>query len=121
MVSHIGKLWPHCRRCTCSHSCPLLPATCASGNTIKFGINEANGDDKLVKLSELRDAAAGWLINDTLVLTVEVTVDREDRFQLDAGASMRKSGATVLPGRVSSVSSSPTGVCACACRRWRAL
>jgi hypothetical protein len=27
------------------------------------------GDD-IVKLSDLRDAAAGWLINDTLVLTV---------------------------------------------------
>jgi hypothetical protein len=91
-------LWLHCRRCTFTHSCPLLPATCESGNTWKFGINETDGDDTIVKLSELRDAAAGWLVNDTLVLTVDVTVEREDMFELDAGALMRKSGATVLPG-----------------------
>jgi hypothetical protein len=41
-----------------------------------------------VKLSDLRDARqAGFMINDALVLTVDVTVEREDRFQLDTGWS----------------------------------
>ncbi|KAG1669273.1 hypothetical protein FOA52_003311 [Chlamydomonas sp. UWO 241] len=37
----------------------------------------------LIQLSEL--TYAGFLINDTLVLTADVTMEREDRFQLDAG------------------------------------
>jgi len=49
--------------------------------------NVYHAGNAIVKLSDLRDAAAGWLINDTLVLTVDVTVERENRFQLDdAGA-----------------------------------
>ncbi|KAG1673776.1 hypothetical protein FOA52_002345 [Chlamydomonas sp. UWO 241] len=52
--------------------------------TRKFDDN-AWGDDTIVTLPELRDAAAGWLINDTLVLTANITVQREDRFQLHAG------------------------------------
>ncbi|KAG1662960.1 hypothetical protein FOA52_006713 [Chlamydomonas sp. UWO 241] len=38
-----------------------------------------------IELSVLRDGAAGWLVKDTLVLKVDVTVTREDRFQLDTG------------------------------------
>jgi hypothetical protein len=35
----------------------------------------------------LDNAANGYLVNDTLVLSVEITVEREDRFQcLDTGA-----------------------------------
>ncbi|KAG1680194.1 hypothetical protein FOA52_000307 [Chlamydomonas sp. UWO 241] len=38
--------------------------------------------------AELGDSQAGWHDkDDCLVLTVDVTVQREDRFQLDAGAS----------------------------------
>ncbi|KAG1673777.1 hypothetical protein FOA52_002346 [Chlamydomonas sp. UWO 241] len=55
------------------------------GNTRKFNKHTAWGDDTIVTLPELRDVAAGFVINDTLVLTVDVTVEREDRFQLDAG------------------------------------
>ncbi|KAG1669269.1 hypothetical protein FOA52_003307 [Chlamydomonas sp. UWO 241] len=54
----------------------------------KFDISKVRrGDGMLIELSELRDVAAGFLINDTLVLTADVTVEREDRFQLDAGAT----------------------------------
>jgi hypothetical protein len=40
---------------------------------------------KFLKLSALKTAGAGWLVHDALVLTVDVTVEQEDRFQLDAG------------------------------------
>ncbi|KAG1661259.1 hypothetical protein FOA52_003716 [Chlamydomonas sp. UWO 241] len=43
------------------------------------------GIPALMELSVLRDAAAGWLVKDTLVLKATVTVEREDRFQLDTG------------------------------------
>ncbi|KAG1670273.1 hypothetical protein FOA52_003623 [Chlamydomonas sp. UWO 241] len=43
------------------------------------------GTNKLLKLSALRTAAAGWLVNDVLVLTVDVATKREDRFQLATG------------------------------------
>jgi hypothetical protein len=33
----------------------------------------------------LNGAATGWLVKDTLVLKAAVTVEREDRFQLDTG------------------------------------
>ncbi|KAG1673164.1 hypothetical protein FOA52_015275 [Chlamydomonas sp. UWO 241] len=39
----------------------------------------------LIKLSELMDADAGWLVNDTLMLMVDGTVEHEDRFQLGTG------------------------------------
>ncbi|KAG1674608.1 hypothetical protein FOA52_001857 [Chlamydomonas sp. UWO 241] len=45
------------------------------------------GPHEFIKLSALRDAAAGWLVNDTLVLTADVTVEREDRFELDKDGS----------------------------------
>ncbi|KAG1656642.1 hypothetical protein FOA52_008866 [Chlamydomonas sp. UWO 241] len=45
----------------------------------------ADGRPKFIELSALRGAGAGWLVNDALLLTVEVTVKREDRFQLDTG------------------------------------
>ncbi|KAG1665999.1 hypothetical protein FOA52_010097 [Chlamydomonas sp. UWO 241] len=44
-----------------------------------------SGAFKLIELSMLRPASAGWLVNDVLVLTVDVTVLREDMFQLDTG------------------------------------
>jgi hypothetical protein len=62
---------------------------CAPGNrdtgvTKTFG-GTGWGYDNLVELSSL-NAAGGWLVNDTLVLTADVTVEREDRFQVDTGA-----------------------------------
>jgi hypothetical protein len=41
---------------------------------------------EVIELSALRTAGAGWVIDDSLVLTVDVAVEREDRFQLDTGA-----------------------------------
>ncbi|KAG1667000.1 hypothetical protein FOA52_014312 [Chlamydomonas sp. UWO 241] len=43
------------------------------------------GRRKLIELPALRDVAAGWLVDDKLVLRVDVTVKHEDRFKLDAG------------------------------------
>ncbi|KAG1655836.1 hypothetical protein FOA52_013292 [Chlamydomonas sp. UWO 241] len=43
------------------------------------------GDYNFIEASALRDAAAGWLVNDTLVLKVDVTVEREERLQIDTG------------------------------------
>ncbi|KAG1667002.1 hypothetical protein FOA52_014314 [Chlamydomonas sp. UWO 241] len=43
------------------------------------------GNLQLIKLTALRDVAAGWLVDDTLVLRVDITVMREDRFQLETG------------------------------------
>ncbi|KAG1679806.1 hypothetical protein FOA52_012718 [Chlamydomonas sp. UWO 241] len=58
------------------------------------------GVAKFLELTALRNAAAGWLVNDALVLTVDVTVEREDRFHLDTGAaSLPESDPAVLPGR----------------------
>ncbi|KAG1674620.1 hypothetical protein FOA52_001869 [Chlamydomonas sp. UWO 241] len=45
------------------------------------------GSSKFIKLSALRDAAAGWLVNDTLVLSADVTVEHEDRLELGKGGS----------------------------------
>ncbi|KAG1657510.1 hypothetical protein FOA52_003747 [Chlamydomonas sp. UWO 241] len=45
----------------------------------------ARGDARFFELNVLRDSTAGWLVKDTLVLKVAVTVEREDRFQLDPG------------------------------------
>jgi hypothetical protein len=49
----------------------------------------ASGGGTVIELSVLNDAAAGWLASDTLVLKAVVTVERDDRFQLDTGGSMR--------------------------------
>ncbi|KAG1669248.1 hypothetical protein FOA52_003285 [Chlamydomonas sp. UWO 241] len=49
--------------------------------------NTWSGDWEFFELSALKDKAAGWLVNDTLVLTVDVTVTREDRFQLVTGGA----------------------------------
>ncbi|KAG1679164.1 hypothetical protein FOA52_000520 [Chlamydomonas sp. UWO 241] len=59
----------------------------SKGTTMHTLSNEGTswGYKKIIELSELRDAAANWLLNDTLVLTVDLTVQREDRFQLDTG------------------------------------
>lgn len=66
-----------------------MPGTRETGFTIthKFNCDEcAWGYRKFLELSELKEAAAGFLKSDTLVLTVDVTVEHEDRFQLDTGA-----------------------------------
>jgi hypothetical protein len=44
------------------------------------------GAPQFFKLSALSDTGAGWLANDTLVLTVDVNVQREDMFHLETGA-----------------------------------
>ncbi|KAG1670267.1 hypothetical protein FOA52_003617 [Chlamydomonas sp. UWO 241] len=55
------------------------------GGTSEFLLGDSSTyDAQFFKLSELRDAGAGWLVCDGLVLTVEVT---EDIFQLDAGGA----------------------------------
>ncbi|KAG1671685.1 hypothetical protein FOA52_007476 [Chlamydomonas sp. UWO 241] len=54
----------------------------SAGSTETFD-GEGWGFDNFVELSSLRSASAGWLMNDTLVLTVDVTVEREPRFQVD--------------------------------------
>jgi hypothetical protein len=55
----------------------------------------SRGISKFIELSALKDATAGWLANDVLVVKVEVTVQREDRFQVDTGAF-----GGLLPSRV---------------------
>ncbi|KAG1667005.1 hypothetical protein FOA52_014317 [Chlamydomonas sp. UWO 241] len=47
--------------------------------------NPCWGQSKLIELPALRDAAAGWLVDDKLVLRVDVTVECEDRFKLETG------------------------------------
>jgi hypothetical protein len=66
----------------------LLPAARETGtDSDKFDTERGGwGYDEFIALSELRDAAAGWLKNDAVVLRVDVIVEREDRFQLDTGA-----------------------------------
>ncbi|KAG1680616.1 hypothetical protein FOA52_015065 [Chlamydomonas sp. UWO 241] len=49
--------------------------------------------------------AAGWLVNDTLVVKVDVTVKREDRFRLDAGGGPRDVTLKLPCGAEISVSS----------------
>ncbi|KAG1680618.1 hypothetical protein FOA52_015067 [Chlamydomonas sp. UWO 241] len=57
-----------------------------TGGTDDFTWECSNvGSSKLIRLSELKTAAAGWLINDTLVVKADVTVEREDRFQVETG------------------------------------
>jgi hypothetical protein len=67
----------------------LLPDNChATGKTTADTFTRdgpAIGYAEIIELSELT-AAAGWLVNDTLVLKIDLTVEREDRFQLDTGA-----------------------------------
>ncbi|KAG1677559.1 hypothetical protein FOA52_014457 [Chlamydomonas sp. UWO 241] len=59
------------------------------GEMATFDIRRpAWGNRELIKMSELRDAAAGWLMKDTLILTVGVSMERDDRFQLDAGVPL---------------------------------
>ncbi|KAG1656641.1 hypothetical protein FOA52_008865 [Chlamydomonas sp. UWO 241] len=55
------------------------------GYAMAFNTCDVWGTAEFIELSELKTAGAGWLVNDTLVLTVDVTVQREDRFQLDTG------------------------------------
>ncbi|KAG1669260.1 hypothetical protein FOA52_003297 [Chlamydomonas sp. UWO 241] len=57
-----------------------------TGGTRNFNSDTPSwGARTIIELSVLKDAAAGWLMKDTLVLTVDITVKREDRFQLDTG------------------------------------
>ena len=64
----------------------MLPDKRETGYKQKFLVDGACGSPKFIELSALRTAGAGWLVNDTLVLTVDVTVEHEDRFQVDTGA-----------------------------------
>jgi hypothetical protein len=71
----------------------LTPARCpprrATGDTDPFSPDDTWwGDNEFIALSDLNNKAAGWIVKDTLVLTVEVTVTREDWFQVDTGASI---------------------------------
>jgi hypothetical protein len=67
------------------------------------------GERKLVELSALKDVAAGWLAKDALVLQVDITVKREDRFQVDTGAPIKGFVCQECHAHL------------CVCRRWRAL
>ncbi|KAG1674726.1 hypothetical protein FOA52_013561 [Chlamydomonas sp. UWO 241] len=53
--------------------------------TDTFDFGHGWGKTKFVELSALRGAASGWLVSDTLVIKVDVTMERESRFQLDTG------------------------------------
>ncbi|KAG1664744.1 hypothetical protein FOA52_004752 [Chlamydomonas sp. UWO 241] len=55
------------------------------GGTHKAFTNESWVFLTFIELSALKEAGAGWLVNYALVLTVNITVQQEDRFQLDAG------------------------------------
>jgi hypothetical protein len=57
----------------------------------------------------LQTVGAGWFANDTLVLTIEVTVEREDRFQMDTGAPPPASAC------VSQACHAHVCVCVCVC------
>ncbi|KAG1670268.1 hypothetical protein FOA52_003618 [Chlamydomonas sp. UWO 241] len=58
----------------------------SAGTTATFTANNAAWATlKFLKLSALKDAGAGWLKNEALVLTVDVAVQHEDRFQLNTG------------------------------------
>ncbi|KAG1659958.1 hypothetical protein FOA52_010591 [Chlamydomonas sp. UWO 241] len=60
--------------------------SCTHGHTRKFTVNgQAWGYTEFITLPALRNPASGWLLNDTLMLTVEIAVHREGRFQLDTG------------------------------------
>ncbi|KAG1673749.1 hypothetical protein FOA52_002318 [Chlamydomonas sp. UWO 241] len=52
---------------------------------LKFPMDKGRGSIMRLALTALKVAASNWIVNDTLVLTVEVSVEREDRFRLDAG------------------------------------
>jgi hypothetical protein len=63
-----------------------VPGNPNAGDTDTFDVDTPTiGPWELIELSALRTAGAGWLVNDTLVFTVDITVQREDRFQLDTG------------------------------------
>ncbi|KAG1655616.1 hypothetical protein FOA52_007264 [Chlamydomonas sp. UWO 241] len=55
----------------------------STGDKKTFGVESPLSTGPNIELSALKDAAAGWLVNGTLVLTADITVQREDRFQLD--------------------------------------
>ncbi|KAG1655048.1 hypothetical protein FOA52_003804 [Chlamydomonas sp. UWO 241] len=60
----------------------------STGGTGEFTLEyPAKGSKKLIELSALKAAAAGWLVNDTLVVQADVTVVRKDRFQVDTGGA----------------------------------
>jgi hypothetical protein len=80
-----GRVWTHCRQFEPEPEPIRFRVTACT--TCKFCDEEHGwGAQELIALSALSDAASGFLANDTLVLSVDVTVEREDRFQLDTGA-----------------------------------
>jgi hypothetical protein len=95
-----------------------LPWRCVHSTVIDKRAFKDPGDGawgaKFIELSMLEGAAAGWLVKDALVFKAVVTVDREDRFQLDTGDL----GAGVLPMHARACCSR----CLCiARRRWHSL
>jgi hypothetical protein len=68
------------------HPPPLLNCNHETGGTRTFGGPRVRVPFKF-RGTSLRSggAAVGWLKNDTLVLSVDITVKRESRFQLEAG------------------------------------
>jgi hypothetical protein len=79
-----GKLWPRCRHLTPAHCCLAPRETGTVTRKFKYD-GHAWGYGEFIELSELTTAKSGWLVNDALVLRVVVSVEREDRFQLDTG------------------------------------
>jgi hypothetical protein len=65
----------------CVHSTEIGQSKYTEGTKSTWGLFQ------FMELSVLKGATAGWLVNDTLVIKADVTVEREDRFQLDTGAS----------------------------------
>ncbi|KAG1659500.1 hypothetical protein FOA52_015342 [Chlamydomonas sp. UWO 241] len=60
--------------------------SCFRGYTSRFTQEETGrGSHKFLELSALRPEGGGRLVDDALVQTVDVTVEREDWFQPDAG------------------------------------
>ncbi|KAG1676264.1 hypothetical protein FOA52_006482 [Chlamydomonas sp. UWO 241] len=60
----------------------------SAGFTSKFNADApTSGEPKLIELSTLRGEESGFLLNRTLVLTMDVTVEHKDRFKLDTGGA----------------------------------
>ncbi|KAG1679822.1 hypothetical protein FOA52_012735 [Chlamydomonas sp. UWO 241] len=74
--------------------------SCSHGDTQTFDNQKCAvwGVGDLIPRFEVIHAAAGWLVNDTLVLTVDVTVEREDRVQLDTAHTARWTHCTLDTG-----------------------
>jgi hypothetical protein len=93
----VRALCLHCRQSApdLTHP-PLLPGNRETGSTHTFNHKyPGSGAFKLIELSAL---PAGYLVNDTMVVTATITVEREDRFQMGTGALVVQ--APSMPCRV---------------------